>query len=734
MADVRNSISLTDRASPVLMRFTQAVDRAVGSLGQLDNLSRTYDRASTNSLRASLTTQKNLRTQHQNQLELQERRHLDKLAQLNTAHANKMKQLSVSKGSSFLGLGSTTGLGLINFTHFAFALSRALSGLSDLLSIPDTLRSTQARLGLFSEGGSATSEQLMYASYKTALDTRSGYESTADLATRLLISDVFKGENAGMASVNMAGLINKTLIAGGGSAGENERALLQLSQGLSSGVLQGDELRAIREQTPYLASIIAQGLAKIDDKFIGTTIGNLKDLGAEGELTAERIVKAFLAMEDDVQAAFEAMPKTFNQSMTNIKSTITRGLQVLAQTGGPLEKINNLLFRFGDWLANDDGIEAMGRIAAGIDTIVNLVVSGVDAMVDGIKFLSDHLDILEAAAAAVSTVIAVALIGSLIGFLVANWQVLLAIVILTAVFIGLNKAGVETAEVVGAIVGALGWLVATIWNIIISLIQGGSQIFEFIVMIVGGVASGIIGVITAVNLVFETIIFSLRATVVTLVNIIMNPIIEILGYIETLSNEVSKMTGGSGSFTFAKDFKESYNTVFNKPEYTDYKTFKDTWDKTYNQGVSVSDYITDIQNDLANGAREYGRSLDDSYMHANNTYLDLFSGTTDFFDKNTTLESDDFIKSFKEAIADLLSDVDIAGGYLDGIKDPITLSDEDLAFLRDVAMSKQIINMNTLTPNTTISFGDVHETADADQLIDVIEEMIEEAYATSLVY
>ena len=82
------------------------------------------------------------------------------------------------------------------------------------------------------------------------------------------------------------------------------------------------------------------------------------------------------------------------------------------------------------------------------------------------------------------------------------------------------------------------------------------------------------------------------------------------------------------------------------------------------------------------------------------------------------------------------SNLTIAGGDLDSvgkIKDDVSITDEDIKLLKDVAATEFVNKYTTLRPEMSVSFGDVRETADVNKILSVIEDMVEEAYASSLV-
>lgn len=144
-----------------------------------------------------------------------------------------------------------------------------------------------------------------------ATKTRTGLVETVDLYAKLLRStaNVAKSEEEVARATE---IVNKAFKAGGAAASEQAAGILQLGQALSSGLFQGDELRSIRENAPILAQAIA-------DEY-GVTIGALKELGATGELTAERVFRAILKGQEKIDAAFNQTKATLGENLTLLRN------------------------------------------------------------------------------------------------------------------------------------------------------------------------------------------------------------------------------------------------------------------------------------------------------------------------------------------------------------------------------------------------------------------------------
>ena len=147
--------------------------------------------------------------------------------------------------------------------------------------------------------------------FDVAKASRGEYESSADLVFKL-------GRASGQTGLNMeqnlkvAETVNKALTIGGASTAETNATVLQLSQALGSGTLQGDELRSLNENASLLMNEVA--------KYFGTTTAGLKQMGAEGKLTSDQIAQAILSASNKIDADFKKMPKTIGQSTTEMSN------------------------------------------------------------------------------------------------------------------------------------------------------------------------------------------------------------------------------------------------------------------------------------------------------------------------------------------------------------------------------------------------------------------------------
>lgn len=145
-----------------------------------------------------------------------------------------------------------------------------------------------------------------------AQQTRSAFQATATTYTRLArVSTEFGATQAQVLRATEA--IQKSFQIGGTSAKEAAGSAFQLSQALGSGRLNGDELRAVMEGNLPLARAIAREF--------GVGVGELKDMGAAGELTSDRVFKAILGSAKLFDEQFAQLGPTYEQSAEVLKNS-----------------------------------------------------------------------------------------------------------------------------------------------------------------------------------------------------------------------------------------------------------------------------------------------------------------------------------------------------------------------------------------------------------------------------
>jgi tape measure domain-containing protein len=204
------------------------------------------------------------------------------------------------------------------------ALALVAQQLGKVIERSDQFAGLVFRLGLVSESTlqAAATQQKLFA---IAQDTRTGVAQLSDVYVRLKQST----DGTGISQQRLLGItktLAQTLTLSGGSAESAQAALIQLGQGLASGTLRGEELNSVMEQTPALAKAIAEGL--------GVTVGQLREMGAAGKITAQQIVQALEASAKSVETDFAKLPLTIGQAMTQIRNSVLQSTGVFDQANG----------------------------------------------------------------------------------------------------------------------------------------------------------------------------------------------------------------------------------------------------------------------------------------------------------------------------------------------------------------------------------------------------------------
>lgn len=767
MASIRNSISLTDRMTPTLRSILKAMDSTLRVMKQLDKASnngaqsKAYRRAEKDIKRANNEL---IKMGNYNKLVARSagdgERAYRRMGSAVSGAANNLRSLNASSSMFLQSLASGV--------YLAQKLANAVGG---VMNTADTSRSQVARLSLYNTS-QYSSEQLYGHVFRTAMDTRSGLTETADLANKILISGVYSGENAVQAAIGTAGIINKALVAGGGTSEENQRAIRQLTQGLASGVLQGDELRSIREQAPYFAQVLAEGLAQVDEQFEGIGIGDLKRLGAEGELTADRVVEAMWAMQDEINEDFEVMPKTFGQAMTSMSNIWQYFLWMLSDAEGPLGRINKKLWQFVDYLQSPQGFELMNAVATGIDLISWALISAMEGIGNFVVFLQENGEVAKAMFFGLGAAAITAGVSAAASWVAATWPILLLIAAVGALVYLFLQVGYTVPEVIGAIVGGILWAAAVIWDaivvildivmwvlgvIIIGVIGLGAGIIlviQSIVQIIVWAVMGIITVLWFILTVIESVFLlgkaAVQGFVVGVVGLFYGMAQTVLGIMQAIAKGIDAVFGSNlakavSGWSSSLEGKFTAFVETNDPT----KTLEEIGQAWSDFGTGVEDMFTSDEHNLygeisgvLNGAGDLASGGWDLLNKGDDALIGSLVNPNKWYDAGHewSLGVGDSLSDFNLGLPDAsvfdkfnADGIVVDGGYLDGIKSDVNISDEDVQLLRDMAARDFLLQLQSITPVANVTFGDVRETADVGKIVEVIEQMVDEQMATALV-
>jgi len=149
--------------------------------------------------------------------------------------------------------------------------------------------------------------------------------------------------------------VSKAVAISGASTQAAEAALTQFGQALASGVLRGEELNSILEQTPALAKAIAQGM--------GITVGELRSVAAEGKITGDVLVEALTKSKASVDELFSRTDVTIGQSLTLLNNEITKFVGEAGQASGAASVMADSIKLLGQNLSTIADAAVLGGIA-----------------------------------------------------------------------------------------------------------------------------------------------------------------------------------------------------------------------------------------------------------------------------------------------------------------------------------------------------------------------------------
>lgn len=466
-----NAVKTIGQSSANISRVSSSMNSAVNSTKRFS----TATTQSTQGLRGLVTSLTNVKS---------------KIVSATTTGVSKFKQLATSMKES-----SSSGNSLVGVLGKVAAAVGSVMGVKQIIGLSDTMSQTKARLDLMNDGLQSTKE-LQDRIFDSAQKSRGSYQDTADLVSKLGLNAKDAFENTAQI-VDFAEQVNKQFVISGASAEETKNATLQLTQALSSGVLRGDELRSIFEQAPTLIQSIAN--------YMGVPIGRIRDMAAEGQITAETVKNALLECADETNAKFASMPLTFSQLWTNFKNRAMQAFQPV------LEKINEL--------ANNGRLEEyIGKIAEAMATVS-------DVIMNVITWVLDHQDIVKAAFIGLSVAIG-AMTVAMWAFNIASYAnpviwIVLAIIAVIALLVAGIVLVVEHWNEIKDAASACWEGVKSAWGNVTDFFKG---IWNSIVSSVTGLWNNIVSIFTTIKNFFVGIWNSMYTVVSTFWGAIWNTI------------------------------------------------------------------------------------------------------------------------------------------------------------------------------------------------------------------
>jgi len=389
-------------------------------------------------------------------------------------------------------------------------LKTALAGIAvgkitkQAIGMSDEYANMHARLDMIRDG-MQTTEELQKSIYTSAQRTGSAYTTMANgvAKMRMQAGDVFQNNGETIAFLET---MNKSFVVGGASIEEQKSAMLQLTQAMASGKLQGDELRSLAETSPALIQAIANKL--------GVSRGEVKKLGADGKITADIVKTAMLEASEAIDQQFRNMLLTWGRAWQNFLNFVTKALEPISI------KINQIV--------NSSAFQQFAQIVA---TVLQYVVQAVIFAMDMIgavwnmlapiaQFVAENWSVIQPIIIAVAFAIGTYIVAmnaaeiatklfsiatnvakaAMAGFnavMAMNpiMLIVMAVIILIGLFYALvawfNNLTGAAVSATGIIMGAIFALGMIIWNVILGIINIIIWVINMVLQLVFGVANGI---------------------------------------------------------------------------------------------------------------------------------------------------------------------------------------------------------------------------------------------------
>lgn len=593
---------------------------------------------------------------------------------------------------------------LTNTIKRAVAAYVSIQSVGKALDISDELTQTTSRLDMMNDGVQTTAE-LVNMVYAAAQDARGSFSQMADVVARFgnNAKDAFSSSEEVVA---FADLIQKQMTIAGASTQEAANAELQLSQALGSGVLRGDELNSIFEQAPNLIQNIAD--------YLDVPIGKIREMAADGELSADVVKAAIFSAADDINSKFNEMPMTWGQMWQSMQNTALIAFQPV------LQRLNDLANSEAFQTFVQNAVEAMATLANIVLNIFELVgtvggfiadnwsvispiiygVIGALAVYAAYLGIVKGIEIASAAATAIHSVAMSAKIGvmaALTGQTMAAtaaqmgyngalyacpvvWIIMLLIALIAIIFAVCNAI----AKMTGIANSGFGVITGGV-NVVI-------QFFKNLGLTVANIALGIGNAIAALA---SNMMTAFHNAICNVQSWFYNLLSTACSVIENIAAALNKLPfvsfDYSGISSAADDYAAKASEAAGNKE--DYTSISDA----FNEGFTTFGAFQDgWASDAFNAGAAWGDGVADKV--SNFSLSDVF-GQTDIPNVG------DYTSGFNDAIAN--SGIGDGVGSIDDntgkIKDSLDVTEEDLKYLRDIAEQEAINRFTTAEINVDMS-------------------------------
>lgn len=773
MAGVSTKISVLDAATPAIEHMYRGVSQLISGMYKLNEASsNAVDMESfleaQKSMAEALAVQKQL-VKNGEEVSDKYKKIKDDTEQAN--NAQKAYNNSLSAGvSNATAFGDKLTSGIKRYITMA---ATAFGG-KQLIDASDTWINNSSRLGLLTNG-LQEQKMLQQEIYQSALKSRGAYNDTVNVIAKLglLAPDAFV-DNSEL--VKFTELMNKSFKLSGASTEEKTSAMYQLTQAMASGRLQGDEFRSIIENAPMLANAIAE--------YTGVSKGELKDLSSDGAISADIIKNALFGAADDIESKFSQLPMTFGDAWTNIGSSATMAFAPLYEqmngmlnndiVQGVLQGVPELLekasLKAQELMSVIDGSLIVG--STGFDDIANSVGNITNAMFSANGVVGTFIRTIGNIAANPATAKSLAIMGS--GFLTVAGAINTVLEVATplAPTIAGIYVGFKMYRTISPVINTVSTGIATLAGKTVMLAT--AQQAEATAAESAAEAQKTLN--TAMNANPYLGVASAIAKVVSMMLALVGTIKAVKSAADLADNSSAEATIEASQYAKKHniDLSTAQNIINSNESYDEQaQTLKENHKKiakarkeaeeklrqislpnynpagNYNQG-NVREYINENRKAVEEARKRQIEKLNEEIAMYDKQISDNYKAVSDL-DKARKEQEQFYLNTYdqkqksKDAMNGISTDPndyykDFDGNFdvdnvenVNHINDTVDIASEDLRYIRDIA-DQEAINQFTsklLQPQINVSFGEVKETADVDEIIERITTGLDESLNNS---